>query len=348
MVFFENLLLSVNNLKTHFHNKQGTVHAVDGISFNLDRGDILGLVGESGSGKSAVALSIMQLIPPSAGKIIDGEIWFEGKDLVTASEVELQAIRGTDMAMIFQDPRISLNPVYTIGNQLMEMLTYHRKMTRKQARRQAIEMLSLVGIPSPERRIDEYPHQLSGGMCQRVMIAIALSCYPKLLIADEPTTALDVTIQAQILDLLVKLQQEYKAAVIIITHNLGVIAELVEKVIVMYAGKIMELADTETLFSQPLHPYTEGLLASIPRMDKESKRLKTIPGFIQNRELNCEDRRHAKKNSMNANNMMKGCRFYPRCSYAKDICCNCEPPLFSAGKTHQVACWRFVEYKCDN
>ncbi|MFS8583021.1 MAG: ABC transporter ATP-binding protein, partial [Limnochordales bacterium] len=253
-------LLSVRGLKTYFQSEDGLVPAVDGISFDLERGGALGIVGESGSGKSVTSLSIMRLIPSPPGKIVAGEILFEGEDLLKKSEAEMRKIRGNDISMIFQEPMTSLNPVFTVGDQIMEAIMLHQRLDKKAAREKAIEMLKLVGIPEPQRRVDEYPHQLSGGMRQRVMIAMALSCNPKLLIADEPTTALDVTIQAQILDLMRKLREELGTAIILITHDLGVIAEMVEEVIVMYAGQIVERTDVRSLFRSPKHPYTEGLL----------------------------------------------------------------------------------------
>ena len=297
------ILLSVRNLKTHFYTEDGIVPAVDGISFDLERGGTLGIVGESGCGKSVTSLSIMGLIPSPPGKIVDGEILFEGRDLTKLSEAEMRKIRGNEISMIFQEPMTSLNPVFTIGNQIMEAIMLHQKLDKAAARKKAIEMLSLVGIPSPEKRIDEYPHQLSGGMRQRVMIAMALSCNPKLLIADEPTTALDVTIQAQILDLMRDLQKELGTAIIMITHDLGVIAELVDQVVVMYTGIIVERGDVETIFANPQHPYTQGLLASIPRLDMDVERLQAIPGSVPT-----------------PGNFPKGCGFHPRCPYAKDIC----------------------------
>lgn len=315
-------LLSVRNLKTHYFTPDGIVKAVDGVDFDIDRGKILGIVGESGCGKSQSVLSVMGLIPKPPGKIVDGQILFEGRDLVKASEAEMRAIRGNDISMIFQEPMTSLNPVFTIGNQIMESIILHQKLHKTAARAKAIEMLELVGIPAPDKRIDEYPHQLSGGMRQRVMIAMALSCNPKLLIADEPTTALDVTIQAQILDLMKKLQNDIGMAIALITHDLGVIAEVVERVVVMYAGKIVEEAPVRELFAKPLHPYTEGLLGSIPAIDKKTDRLKVIPGIVPN-----------------PMNLPPGCRFYPRCEYVRDICREQEPEIKKVGPNHSVRCW---------
>lgn len=259
---------------------------------------------------------------------MSGEIIFEGRDLVKLSEAEMRKIRGNEISMIFQEPMTSLNPVFTVGNQIMEAIMLHQKLDKAAAREKAIEMLSLVGIPSPERRIDEYPHQMSGGMRQRVMIAMALSCNPKLLIADEPTTALDVTIQAQILDLMRELQEELGTAIIMITHDLGVIAELVERVVVMYTGVIVESADTKTIFANPQHPYTQGLLGSIPRLDSNVKRLQAIPGTVPT-----------------PGNFPKGCGFHPRCPYAKDICEAKRPPAFEVEPGHYSACWKVVDYQ---
>jgi oligopeptide/dipeptide ABC transporter ATP-binding protein len=321
-------LLSVRDLKTYFYTEDGVVPAVDGVSFDLERGGTLGIVGESGCGKSVTSLSIMRLIPSPPGKIVSGEILFEGQDLVNLSEPEMRKIRGNEISMIFQEPMTSLNPVFTVGNQIMEAIMLHQKLDKAAARQKAIEMLSLVGIPSPEKRIDEYPHQMSGGMRQRVMIAMALSCNPKLLIADEPTTALDVTIQAQILDLMRELQEELGTAIIMITHDLGVIAELVERVVVMYTGVIVESADTKTIFANPQHPYTQGLLGSIPRLDSDVKRLQAIPGTVPT-----------------PGNFPKGCGFHPRCPYAKDICEAKRPPAFEVEPGHYSACWKMVDYQ---
>lgn len=315
-------LLSVRNLKTHYFTPDGVVKAVDGVDFDINRGKILGIVGESGCGKSQSVLSIMGLIPKPPGKIVDGQILFEGKDLVRATEAEMRAIRGNDISMIFQEPMTSLNPVFTIGNQIMEAIMLHQKLNKHDAKAKAIEMLELVGIPAPDKRVDEYPHQLSGGMRQRVMIAMALSCNPKLLIADEPTTALDVTIQAQILDLMKKLQNDIGMAIALITHDLGVIAEVVERVVVMYAGKIVEEAPVGELFVRPLHPYTLGLLGSIPAIDKKTERLKVIPGIVPN-----------------PMNLPPGCRFNPRCEYVMDICREQEPEIRKIGPDHSVRCW---------
>lgn len=320
-------LLSVRDLKTYFYTEDGVVPAVDGISFDLEKGGTIGIVGESGCGKSVTSLSVMGLIPSPPGKIVGGEILFEGKDLTKMNEAEMRNIRGNDISMIFQEPMTSLNPVFTIGDQIMEAIILHQGLDKRQAREKAIEMLNLVGIPSPDKRVDEYPHQLSGGMRQRVMIAMALSCNPKLLIADEPTTALDVTIQAQILDLMRKLQKEFGTAIMMITHDLGVIAELVDKVAVMYTGKIVEYGDTKTIFANPQHPYTIGLLGSIPKLTGTEKRLQTIPGSVPT-----------------PGNFPVGCGFHPRCPYAKDICRMKKPPIVEAPTGQKVACWKMVDY----
>ena len=315
-------LVEVRNLKTYFHTEDGVVPSVDGVSLHIHRGETLGVVGESGCGKSVTSLSIMRLIPIPPGQIAGGEIIFEGEDLLKKSEAAMRKIRGNEISMIFQEPMTSLNPVYTCGDQIAEAIELHQGLNRKEAMAKAVEMLRLVGIPSPEQRAHEYPHQLSGGMRQRVMIAMALSCNPKLLIADEPTTALDVTIQAQILELMKKLKRELGMAIMLITHDLGVIAEMAERVIVMYAGKVVEEADVVSLFRKPLHPYTEGLLRSIPRLDGDKERLHVIEGVVPN-----------------PLRLPPGCRFNPRCPYAKDICRAKEPPLAETSPGRQVACW---------
>ncbi|NLM41643.1 MAG: ABC transporter ATP-binding protein [Firmicutes bacterium] len=320
-------LLSVRDLKTYFYTDDGVVPAVDGVSFELKKGGTLGIVGESGCGKSVTSLTIMGLIPQPPGKIEGGVIEFEGRDLLKLSEAEMRHIRGNEISMIFQEPMTSLNPVFTVGNQIMEAIMLHQGASKAEAREKAIEMLRLVGIPSPEKRVDDYPHQMSGGMRQRVMIAMALSCNPKLLIADEPTTALDVTIQAQILDLMRELREELGTAIMMITHDLGVIAELVEKVVVMYTGRIVEAADTYTIFKNPKHPYTIGLLASIPRLDSDGSRLKAIPGTVPT-----------------PGNFPEGCGFHPRCAFARELCARKRPPSFDLGNDHHVACWRLVDY----
>ncbi|NLY52309.1 MAG: ABC transporter ATP-binding protein [Firmicutes bacterium] len=321
-------LLEVRGLKTYFYTEDGVVPAVDGVDFVLNKGETIGIVGESGCGKSVTSLSIMRLIPDPPGKIIDGEILFEGSNLLEKTEAEMRDIRGNDISMIFQEPMTSLNPVFTIGDQIMEAIILHQRLNKAAARERAVEMLRLVGIPSPERRVDEYPHQLSGGMRQRVMIAMALSCNPKLLIADEPTTALDVTIQAQILDLMRKLRDEFGTAIMLITHDLGVVAELAEKVVVMYAGKIVEQADVKPLFGNPLHPYTVGLLGSIPKLTEQQDRLQVIEGVVPHPAF-----------------MPKGCRFHPRCKEAREICKVEEPELLEHSPGHLVACWKYTEFR---
>ena len=316
-------LLQVRNLQTSFRTPDGVVRAVQGVSFELEEGETLGIVGESGSGKSVTALSIMRLIPEPPGKIESGEVLYRGKDLLKFSKADIRKVRGKEIAMIFQDPMTSLNPVLTLSKQIGESLQLHLNMTPKQARSRTIELLKLVGIPSAEQRLDNYPHQFSGGMRQRVMIAMALSCNPKLLIADEPTTALDVTIQAQILDLIGRLKSEFNTAVIFITHDLGVVAGLCNRVIVMYGGRIMEQAPTEQLYGDPRHPYTLGLLKSVPRLDEERKeRLEPIPGMPP-------DQIHS----------IPGCPFYPRCTYREDWHQDKMPPLAEVEPGHRAACW---------
>lgn len=315
------LLLEVRDLKVHFFAGNGIVPAVDEVNFHIERGETLGMVGESGCGKSVTALGIMRLIANPPGRIVGGEILLEEDDLLKKSDAAMRKIRGNRISMIFQEPMTSLNPVLPVGFQIAEALVLHRKLTKKAALKQAEEMLSLVGIPLPGRRLREFPHQLSGGMRQRVMIAMALSCNPQLLIADEPTTALDVTIQAQILDLIKKLKEELGMAVLMITHDLGVIAEMASRVVVMYAGKIVEQAPVETLFDNPMHPYTEGLLKSIPKRGSKD-RIYVIPGVVPN-----------------PTNLPVGCKFAPRCAYAFGRCQEEEPPLFSIGDERLVSCW---------
>jgi oligopeptide transport system ATP-binding protein len=316
-------VLEVKNLSTHFFSDEGVVRAVDGVSFHVDAEETLGIVGESGCGKSVTSLSIMQLVPSPPGKIVGGQILFQGQDLLKKSPEEMRKIRGNDIAMIFQEPMTSLNPVYTIGDQIAEAVILHQKVSKREALQRAIEMLRLVGIPAPERRVHDYPHQLSGGMRQRVMIAMALSCNPTLLIADEPTTALDVTIQAQILELMKSMKQEFHMAITLITHDLGVVAEMTERVIVMYAGKVVEEAPTVELFQEPLHPYTQGLMNSIPRLDQDQKtRLHVIEGTVPN-----------------LLNLPKGCSFAPRCPQAMPICHERPPLLTEVSDTRKVSCW---------
>ncbi len=319
-------LVEVRNLRTHFYTEDGIVPAVDGVDLYVNKGETLGVVGESGCGKSVTSLSIMRLIPIPPGKIVDGEILFEGENLLKKPESEMRKIRGNDISMIFQEPMTSLNPVYTIGDQIAEAIELHQGLSHRDALNKAIDMLRLVGIPLPERRVKEYPHQLSGGMRQRVMIAMALSCNPKLLIADEPTTALDVTIQAQILELMKKLKRDLGMAIMLITHDLGVVAEMCERVVVMYAGKVVEEADAVSLYKNPLHPYTEGLLRSIPRLDEDREVLHVIEGVVPN-----------------PLHLPQGCRFHPRCPYVKDICKEQEPKLEELQPGRFAACWVAAE-----
>jgi len=317
-------LLEVKDLRTYFFTQEGTVRAVDGVSWDLDEGETLGLVGESGCGKSVTALSILRLIPNPPGRIVDGEILFEGRDLLKVSNSEMRHIRGNRIAMVFQEPMTSLNPVLTIGNQIVEVIKLHMGLEQAEGRARAIELLEMVGIPEAQRRIDDYPHQFSGGMRQRAMIAMALACNPKLLLADEPTTALDVTIQAQILDIIARLARELGTAVVLITHNLGVVARYVDNVNVMYAGKIIEKGTVTDIFGEPRHPYSVGLLRSVPRLDAlEHERLVTIEGqpplLIQ---------------------PIAGCPFEPRCDWAIDKCSTDPPQLEEKSTGHFAACWR--------
>ena len=323
-----NSLLEVRNLKTYFATKRGEVRSVDDVSLTLDRGETLSLVGESGCGKSVMALSIIKLIAPP-GRVVGGEILFEGRDLLKLNESEMRAIRGNDIAMIFQDPMTSLNPVYTVGEQIAEAIRLHRKVSRREALNQAIEGMRDVAIPNSEVRAKNYPHEMSGGMRQRVMIAMALACDPKLLIADEPTTALDVTIQAQILELLTELREKRNLALLLITHDLGVVAETADRVAVMYAGKIVEQASVRELFNNPRHPYTEGLLHAVPRLDEtgeEKRRLQTIEGVVPNPLA-----------------LPPGCRFAPRCQYAMEKCRQGEIPLIEVCPQHISRCIRVNE-----
>ena len=316
-------LLDVRGLRTHFDTDRGLFRAVDGISFTVGRGRTVGLVGESGCGKSVTSLSIMGLVPSPPGRVAADAVMFEGRDVLTLSADERRQLRGGKMSMIFQEPMTSLNPVHTIGQQIVEAILAHTQLSPQAAKARAIEMLELVRIPSAAARFDDFPHRLSGGMRQRVMIAMALSCEPALLIADEPTTALDVTIQAQILELLAELQRRLGMAVLIITHDLGVIAEVADEVLVMYAGQIVESAPVADLFADPQHPYTIGLLGSIPRLDVERARLATIEGTVPS-----------------ANRQPVGCRFSPRCPFADRRCRQEPPPLRDIGPGHQVACWK--------
>ena len=314
-------LLRVEDLVTKFVTEDGVVTAVDGVSFDLYPGETLGIVGESGSGKSVTSLSIMRLIPTPPGRIDSGRVLFGGRDLLALGENEMRQIRGNEISMIFQEPMTSLNPVFTVGDQITEAIRLHQEADPRKARALAIGMLRKVGIPWPEKRIDQYPHQLSGGMRQRVMIAMAISCNPALLIADEPTTALDVTIQAQILDLIRQLRADTGASVMLITHDLGVIAETADRVIVMYASQIVEMGDVQSIFADPLHPYTRGLLSSVPRLDEEVDRLHSIEGVVPS-----------------PFETPKGCRFAPRCPLADAECVASLPPLVAAGAGRQVRC----------
>ena len=321
--------LEVSGLTTYFFTREGVVRAVENVSFSVDKGETLAIVGESGCGKSMTALSIMRLIPEPPGRIVAGSIKLEGQDLMQLSPAEMRDVRGNDISMIFQEPMTSLNPVMRIGKQISEALILHQNMTKAEALARSVEMLKLVRIPEPERRVREYPHQLSGGMRQRVMIAMALACNPKVLIADEPTTALDVTIQAQILDLIVKLQEELGAGVILITHDLGVVAETADRVIVMYAGRKVEEAEVRTLFANPQHPYTRGLLASVPRLatvvgeEAQSTRLAEIPGIVPP-----------------LHSLPEGCAFAPRCPHAIEKCRVDRPEYEEKRTDHWAACWR--------
>jgi peptide/nickel transport system ATP-binding protein len=321
-------LLDVKNLKTYFFTDEGVVRAVDGIDLYIDKGETLGIVGESGCGKSVTALSIMKLIPQPPGRIVEGEIRYDGKNLVDLPAGRMRKIRGKEISMIFQEPMTSLNPVFTVGEQIAEAVRLHEGLGRREAMAKTVDMLKLVHIPNAERRVKEYPHQLSGGMRQRVMIAMALSCHPKLLIADEPTTALDVTIQAQILELLNELKAKLHMAVMLITHDMGVIAETAQRVIVMYAAKVAEEAPVGELFKEPLHPYTQGLLRSIPRIDldaKEKRRLEAIPGTVP----------------MLRGDLAPGCRFAPRCPFVKAVCTEQDPVLKEVKPGHKVSCWLY-------
>ncbi|WP_343216806.1 ABC transporter ATP-binding protein [Crassaminicella profunda] len=315
-------LLEVKYLKTYFYTDQGVVPAVDGVDLYINEGETLGVVGESGSGKSVTSLSIMRLLQDTSGKIVNGYINFDDKDLLSLSESEMQNIRGNDIAMIFQEPMTSLNPVLKIGEQIQEAVELHLKLAKNKAKKHVVDMLKAVGIPRSEEIYDEYPHQLSGGMRQRVMIAMAMACRPKLLIADEPTTALDVTVQAQILDLMKKLKTENHTAIMMVTHDLGVVAETCERVVVMYCGRVVEYGDVYEIFEKPMHPYTRGLLNSIPKLRQKVDRLDSIPGTVPN-----------------PKNMPKGCKFAPRCAEAMDICFEKEPPLFYIDEGHKSKCW---------
>jgi len=318
------VLLSIRNLKTHFYTEEGIVEALDGVNLDIMRGETLGLVGETGCGKSVTALSVMRLIPSPPGKIVAGEILFEGRDLLELSAEEMRRIRGGQISMIFQDPMTSLNPVYPIGDQVGEAVKLHQHTSRVVTGKRVVDALKLVRIADAEERAANYPHQFSGGMRQRAMIAMMLSCRPALLIADEPTTALDVTIQAQVLLLMQELQRELNMSILLITHNLGVVAEMCDRVGVMYSGNMIELADVETLFEAPQHPYTQGLLGSIPRPDRDIEELEIIPGSVPS-----------------LINPPSGCRFHPRCPYARELCHQEKPEELVIEKGHMVACHQF-------
>ena len=325
----DDVILQVKDLKAYFKLDEGLLKAVDGVSFDLRKGETLGIVGESGSGKSVTNLAIMKLIPTPPGRIAGGQVIFDGKDLIPMNDNEIRQIRGNKISMIFQDPMTSLNPFLRISTQMVETIVLHQGLDKKAAKEKAIEMLKLAGIPAPENRIDHYPHQFSGGMRQRVMIAMALSCNPEILIADEPTTALDVTIQAQILELINELSQRLGTAVILITHSLGVVAGMCDNICVMYAGRVVEKGSADEIFADPKHPYTVGLIKSVPRLDKENKqRLYSIPG-----------------QPPNVINLPECCPFFPRCDRAMDICKSKYPPVAELGNGRTVSCWLYGEGK---
>lgn len=320
-------LLQVKGLKTWFDTDRGTVKAVDGISFSVSPGQTLGVVGESGCGKSVTSLSIMRLLPKPAGRVAAGKVVFKGRNLLNLAERDMRSVRGNEISMIFQEPMTSLNPVFTIGEQIMEPLMLHQGLKKGEALDRTVEMLRVVGIPNSQRRVHEYPHQLSGGQRQRAMIAMALACNPSLLIADEPTTALDVTVQAQILALMNDLKKTFGSAVMLITHDLGVIAQTAQRVVVMYAGKVVEEADVIPLFGDPLHPYTRGLLRSIPRLDEDRERLDVIPGVVPN-----------------PLDFPPGCRFHNRCPHCFDRCREEEPPLYDFNDGRRCRCWLLKDH----
>jgi len=320
----EEKILEVKGLKTYFFTDEGVIPSVDGVDFSLKKGETLAIVGESGCGKSVTSLSILRLIASPPGKIVEGEIIYNGQDLLKLSEKSMRSVRGNDISMIFQEPMTSLNPVFTVGKQISESLIYHQHMTKAQANERAIEMLKLVEIPDPEKCVAKYPHQLSGGMRQRVMIAMALACNPKILIADEPTTALDVTIQAQILKLMADLQKKTETAIILITHDLGIVAQIARNVMVMYAGEAVEYADVNRIFKDPKHPYTIGLLKSIPSLTDERERLYSIEGMVPSPKA-----------------LPKGCRFAPRCEFATERCLKEHPVLEDVGDGRKVRCWNW-------
>ncbi|WP_027963072.1 ABC transporter ATP-binding protein [Halalkalibacillus halophilus] len=320
------VILELNELHTHFFTDSGEVPAVDGVSFKLHKGEVVGVVGESGCGKSVTSLSVMQLVPNPPGRIVSGEVNFKGENIAVAREKRMKEIRGNEIAMIFQEPMTSLNPVYSIGNQLIEAVRMHKKVSKKEARNKAIEMLEIVGIPRPSEVVDEFPHQLSGGMRQRVMIAMAMSCDPEVLIADEPTTALDVTIQAQILDLMRNLNKEQDTAILLITHDLGVVAEMCDRVVVMYSGQVVEEGTVREILKDPKHPYTKGLIRSLPKLYEKEQKLYSIPGTVP-------------KPSMDH----VGCRFAPRCEFAWDRCVEENPDLYELGAERKARCFLYDE-----
>jgi len=320
------VLLKISNLKTYFFNEKGAVKAVDGVSFHVKKGETFGIVGESGSGKTVTSLSILRLVPPLEGRIVDGEILYKGRDILKMSEKEMQKLRGRYITMVPQDPMTSLNPVFTIGNQIGEAFRIHQNVSRNHLINKVIDMLRLVHIPSPEQRLNEYPHQFSGGMRQRAMIAMSLSCQPELIIVDEPTTALDVTIQAQILKLLKEIQGRFHTSIILITHDLGIVAGMCSRVAVMYAGRIVEQADVRTIYKNPRHPYTRGLIQSVPKIGALQKRLFMIEG-----------------QPPDLLRLPTGCRFSPRCPYRKEQCQEEEPKTETVGPDHQVCCFRWRE-----
>ena len=319
-------ILRVEHLETKFNTDEGVISAVDDMNFTLKEGETLAIVGESGCGKTVTSLSVLRLIPYPPGKITGGHIYYKDKDLLGMTEKEMREIRGNEISMIFQEPMTSLNPVFTVGQQIMESLTYHQEMNKDEARKRAIEMIKLVGIPSPEKCVDYYPHQLSGGMRQRIMIAMALACKPKILIADEPTTALDVTVQAQILRLMVELKEKTGTSIILITHDLGIVAQTANKVIVMYAGEAVESSDVKPIFKDPLHPYTIGLLRSLPKINEEQKVLYNIVGSVPS-----------------PKNYPTGCRFSPRCEKACEKCKTEKPPFYELASGRKVRCWLYSE-----
>jgi peptide/nickel transport system ATP-binding protein len=320
------VILELNRLHTHFFTDSGEIPAVDGVSLKVNKGEVVGIVGESGSGKSVTSLSIMQLVPSPPGRIVDGEINFKGENLAKASKKRMKKIRGNEISMIFQEPMTSLNPLFTIGNQLREAIKIHQNVSNKEATKKSIELLKLVGLPRAEDVINEYPHQLSGGMRQRVMIAMAMSCDPELLIADEPTTALDVTIQAQILDLMRNLNKKRNTAILLITHDLGVVAEICDRVVVMYSGKVVEEGTTREILKDPKHPYTKGLIRSLPNIHEKKQILYSIPGTVPRPKIG-----------------MVGCRFAPRCELAFDRCFQENPELFSLGEGRRSRCFLYDE-----